>query len=265
MLTQLATAGFGFAFLSLIFHPLQMAFPARVGQGYFRPAWLTDLCFFLGHYLFWGGIVLWLLMNLRACLGWVIPEGFRAGLASQPWWLQAAEAVLLSDLFMYWGHRLQHNVGFLWRFHAVHHSSEHMDWLAGHREHPLDSIYTMTLINLPPMVLGFPLETIATFLMFRGLWAAYIHSNVRLPIGALRMFVGAPELHHWHHARGRDFGNYANICPFMDIIFGTYCCPDHEPEELGLKRPIAHGYLGHLIKPLLPRGLQQRLKECSAL
>ena len=128
-------------------------------------------------------------------------------MAGQPWWLQAIEVVLLSDFFMYWGHRLQHRVGFLWRFHAVHHSSEHLDWIAAHREHPVDTIYTMTLINLPPMIAGFPLETMAGFLMFRGVWAAYLHANVRLPIGPLRILLGAPELHHWHHARERDAGS----------------------------------------------------------
>src|SRR5262249_28145161 len=140
-------------------------------------------------------------------------------------------------------------------FHSVHHSSEHMDWLAGHREHPFDSVYTMTLINLPPMVLGFPLETIATFLLLRGVWAAYIHSNVRLPIGPLKWFIGAPELHHWHHYRDRDVGNYCNLSPLMDILFGTYHCPDHEPESFGITEPTPRTYWGYMIQALLPRRL----------
>jgi sterol desaturase/sphingolipid hydroxylase (fatty acid hydroxylase superfamily) len=249
----LLVAGLAFAFLFAVFRPLELVFPAKPGQRFFRPAWLTDLCFFLGHYLFWGGAVIWLLIQLKSALGWIVPEDFRHAVAAQAWWLQAVEVVLLSDFFMYWGHRLQHRIGFLWRFHAVHHSTEHLDWLAAHREHPLDSIYTMTLINLPPMILGFPLETITSFLVFRGVWAVFLHANVRLPIGPLRLLLGAPELHHWHHARQRDTGNYANIAPLMDILFGTYRCPDHEPEQFGLNRPIARGYLGHMIKPFLPR------------
>ena len=146
--------------------------------------------------------------------------------ASQAWWLQAIEVVLLSDFLVYWGHRLQHRVGFLWRFHAVHHSAEHLDWLAAHREHPLDTIYTMSLVNLPAMILGFPLETIAGFILFRGLWATYIHANVHLPIGPLRMLLGAPELHHWHHDKDRDTGNYANLSPLMDVLFGTTAAPN---------------------------------------
>jgi sterol desaturase/sphingolipid hydroxylase (fatty acid hydroxylase superfamily) len=252
MVILLATAGLGFAFLFLVFRPLEIVFPAKSGQRFFRPGWRTDLCFFLGHYWFWGGIMLWLHSHLRIWLGWIVPDHFRAVVAEQPWWLQAVEMILLSDFFMYWGHRLQHRVGFLWRFHAVHHSSEHLDWLAAHREHPLDTIYTMTLINLPAMILGFRLETIGSFLLFRGVWAAYVHANVRLPIGPLRMLLGAPELHHWHHAKDRDAGNYANISPLMDLLFGTYRCPNHEPKHFGLRQPTAGSYLGHLVGPFLP-------------
>jgi hypothetical protein len=175
--------------------------------------------------------------------------GFRSAVAGQPWWLQAVEMILLSDFLIYWGHRLQHRVPLLWRFHSIHHSAEHLDWLAAHREHPLDTVYTVGLINLPAFLLGFPLETLAGLIAFRGIWAIYIHSNVRLPIGPLRWFIGAPELHHWHHDRARDAGNYANISPLMDIAFGTYRCPDHEPESFGIHEPIPRSYLGQMLHP----------------
>src|SRR5204863_8268277 len=119
-----------------------------------------------------------------------------------------------------------------------------------HREHPVDTIYTVGLINLPPFLLGFDLNTLAGLVAFRGIWAIYIHSNVRLPIGPLRMLIGAPELHHWHHDRARDAGNYANISPIMDLIFGTYRCPDHEPESFGILEPISRTYLGQMMHPL---------------
>ncbi len=247
------STGLSFFFLVLVFRPLELVFPAKPGQRFLRPDWFTDLCFFLGQYLLWGGLVLWALAYFRHWLGGIVPQGFRAAVAAQPWWLQAVEVVVLSDLVIYWGHRLQHRVGFLWRFHSVHHSAEHLDWLAAHREHPLDTIYTVGLINLPAFILGFPLETLAGFIAFRGLWAIYIHSNVRLNTGPLRMLLGAPELHHWHHDRDRDAGNYANISPLMDVLFGTYRCPDHEPAQFGLNEPPPRTYLGHLIRPFLPR------------
>jgi sterol desaturase/sphingolipid hydroxylase (fatty acid hydroxylase superfamily) len=241
-----------FIILAVIFSPLERYFPAKK-QKFFRPAWLTDLCFFLGQYLIWGSLVFG---GLAYCLPWlstITPVGFRNFVQGQPWWAQAIAIVLLSDFFIYWGHRIQHQVPFLWRFHAVHHSAEHLDWLAAHREHPLDTVYTVGLINLPAYLLGFDLATLAGFTAFRGIWAIYIHSNVRLPLGPLRMLIGAPELHHWHHAKERFAGNYANLSPLMDLLFGTYRHPSHEPESLGLSEPFPRSYAGQLLHPLLPR------------
>lgn len=255
----IASTGLSFAFLALMLWPLERVFPARA-QRFFRPRWWTDLAFFLGQYLVWGGAVLAVLHLFRGWLDGIVQAGFRAAVAAQPWWLQAAEVILLSDLLIYWGHRLQHRVNFLWRFHSIHHSAEHLDWLAAHREHPLDTVYTMGLINLPAFVMGFPLETLAGLLAFRGLWAIYIHSNVRLPIGPLRALIGAPELHHWHHSREREAGNYANISPSMDLLFGTYRCPPREPESLGVAEPMPAGYLGQLVHPFR-RGVTASVPE----
>jgi sterol desaturase/sphingolipid hydroxylase (fatty acid hydroxylase superfamily) len=261
----LLSAGVSFLLLLALFRPLELAFPARRGQAFFRPAWWTDLAFFLGQYLLWSGLVLAALNVLGDWLDTAGVGSFRQAVAAQPWWLQAIEVVVLSDLCVYWGHRLQHRVGFLWRCHSIHHSAEHLDWLAAHREHPLDSIYTLTIINLPPFLLGFPLETLAGLLAFRGVWAVFIHSNVRLPLGPLRVLVGSPELHHWHHARDRDAGNYANLSPLMDVVFGTYRCPDHEPEQFGIEEPIARSYLGQLWHPLRPRqtGAAPGVRNCA--
>ena len=90
-------------------------------------------------------------------------------------------------------------------------------------------------------------EPLIALFTFRGLWALFIHSNVRVSLGPLRMLVGSPELHHWHHARDRFHGNYANLSPLMDLLFGTYRCPPEEPEALGLAEPFPRGYLAQLL------------------
>jgi sterol desaturase/sphingolipid hydroxylase (fatty acid hydroxylase superfamily) len=248
LLLALAGAALSFAFLALMFWPLEKLFAAN-SQKIFRPHWWTDLAFFLGQYLIWGAAVLALLHIFHGWLDGIVSPGIRAAIRSQPWWLLATETLLLSDLCIYWGHRLQHRYHFLWRFHAVHHSAEHLDWLAAHREHPVDTVYTLTIINLPAFVLGFPLETLAGVLAFRGLWAIFLHSNVRLPLGPIRMLLGSPELHHWHHSRERESGNYANLSPLMDLIFGTYKCPDHEPAAFGLEENFPSTYVGQLLHP----------------
>ena len=248
-------------FLLLVFVPMEKVFPAKQNQKILRPKWLLDFCFFVGQYILWSGLVLWILNYFGEYLTSIIPDSFQSKIGNQPFVIQALEVLLLSDFLIYWGHRLQHKVDFLWRFHKVHHSAEHLDWLAAHREHPIDSIYTIGLINLPAFIMGFPLESIAGVIAFRGIWAIYIHSNVRLPIGPLRILIGAPELHHWHHDLDRRAGNYANISPIMDIIFGTYKCPNEEPEKFGIKEESPKSYLGQLIEPLLPKRIWNKIKN----
>lgn len=246
-------AALGFLVLFLIFWPLELSFPANRRQRFFRPGWITDLCFLVGQYLFFNSAVFWVLAHGERLVHALTPQVVRHAVGSLSAWAQALLVIVLGDLLIYWGHRLQHSVGFLWRFHSIHHSAEHLDWLAAHREHPIDAIYTQFLVNLPIFALGFPIRSLAYFAAFRGLWAVFIHCNVRLPIGPLRVLIGAPELHHWHHDRDRHSGNYANVSPLMDVLFGTYRCPDHEPAALGVSEPMPASYLGQLLHPLRRR------------
>jgi sterol desaturase/sphingolipid hydroxylase (fatty acid hydroxylase superfamily) len=251
---HILTAGASFFVLFAMFRPLELAFPAKRGQGFFRPRWVTDLCFLLGQYLLFNGAVLWVLERLRPWIYLATPETVRAWVASLSTWMQVILVLLAGDILIYWGHRLQHRIDFLWRFHSIHHSSEHLDWLAAHREHPLDSLYTILLVNLPIFALGFPVKSLAYFAAFRGLWAILIHANVRFPLPpALRVLMGAPELHHWHHDRDRDFGNYANVSPLMDVLFGTYHCPDEEPRATGVSDRVPGSYVGQLLHPFRRR------------
>ena len=258
-LNLLVGTGLSLVFLSFVFIPMEKAFPAKKDQKVFRKNWFVDLCYFFGQYLLWNGLVLWVLNYFNFWLDDILSQNFRSSLQKQAIWLQAIEVLFMSDLIIYWGHRLQHKIDFLWRFHKVHHSAEHLDWLAAHREHPLDSIYTIGLINLPAFILGFELEAIAGIVAFRGIWAIFIHSNVRLPLGPFKILIGSPELHHWHHDIERDAGNYANISPLMDIIFGTYVCPSKEPEKLGIKENFPKNYGGQLLKPMLTDSIWKKM------
>jgi sterol desaturase/sphingolipid hydroxylase (fatty acid hydroxylase superfamily) len=236
----LVATGASLFFLAVVFIPMEKVFPAREGQPIFRAEWILDLCYFLGQYLLWSGLVLSCLLYFNEALQHVVPQAFQQWIQKQPVWLQAVEVIVLSDFIIYWGHRLQHKVDFLWRFHKVHHSAKSLDWLAAHREHPIDSIYTIGLINLPAFVLGFNLDAIVMFIAF-------------LELGPLKKLIGSPDLHHWHHDLERDRGNYANISPLMDVLFGTYVCPNTEPEKLGIKEEFSQNYVGQLLQPFFPK------------
>jgi sterol desaturase/sphingolipid hydroxylase (fatty acid hydroxylase superfamily) len=248
------------SFLILVFIPLEKLFPAKK-QKLLRPSFWLDVCFFLGQYLIWNGLVFWALDLLNPYLVNLMSTNIVALVQAQLWWLQAIEVVLLSDFLIYWGHRWQHHNNFLWRFHKVHHTAEHLDWLAAHREHPLDTIYTVGIINLPAIILGFPLETIAGFIAFRGIWAIYIHSNTKINIGCLKYIIGSPEMHHWHHDVERDRGNYANLSPLMDILFGTHYHTKEFPKKIGIKEKTSKNYIGQILEPLLPLKLKNKFRK----
>lgn len=241
------TIGASLLILGVLFIPLERAFMAW-RQPVLRPRWGTDLAFFLGQYLIFNAAVVWVLQAFSEAWLAVAPAGVRFA-AAWPTWAQILLVVLLGDLGIYWVHRLQHRVDWLWRFHGVHHTAEHLDWLAAHREHPVDGLITRLVINLPVLALGVSLMPVVGFILFRGLWAIFIHSNTRLSPGPLKYLLGAPHLHHWHHAKGRFAGNYANLNPLMDLAFGTYRDPPELPEALGTDERWPKSYVGLLVHP----------------
>lgn len=250
MIDSLSSATIALIWLAAIFVPLEWARPMWSKQRRLRRGVATDLAFFAGQHLLFGALVVSIFMNgigLLPELGAL--ERLRVGFASQPLALQTVEAIVLGDLAMYWGHRWQHRSGFLWRFHAIHHTAEQLDFLAAHREHPIDGLYTQFFMNLPALVLGFSLEGMMGLIAFRGLWATFIHSNVRIPLGPLGLLFGSPQFHHIHHVRGRDVGNYANLAPWIDYLFGTHRTSAEPPDDLGLDTPAPRTYLGLLVYP----------------
>jgi sterol desaturase/sphingolipid hydroxylase (fatty acid hydroxylase superfamily) len=244
----LLAAASSFAILAVAFVPLERGFAARPTQRTLRPALAIDACFFLGQYLAFTGISVALLTRVAGLVDATpLPQLFDR----VPPLARIVGGVLLGDVLVYWFHRACHRFEFLWRFHAVHHSSEHLDWLAAHREHPVDGILTQLCQNLPIILLAAPIGSIAWLAAFRGIWAIFVHSNVRLPLGPLRFLFGAPELHHWHHAKAkRTEHNFANLAPWIDWVFGTHHLPElPETFELGLGEPHPRGYFALLLAP----------------
>lgn len=245
-----ASTAASFVVLAAIFVPLERLLPARP-QPIFRRGLALDAAFFLGQYVVWSTLAI-------ACLG-AAREGMRHALGAYealthvPLWLRVVLAVVGGDFLVYWFHRASHALPFLWRFHAVHHTSEHLDWIAAHREHPVDGVLTQLAANAPAFVLGLPLEALAGVASFRGLWAVFVHSNVRVPLGPLRWLLGAPDLHHWHHARVPiTRHNFANLAPWLDWVFGTHHRPEpHASYSLGVSEPSAQSYLGHMVAPFV--------------
>ncbi len=239
----LLSAVASFALLAAVFVPLERLFPARPGQKVLRRNVAVDACFFAGQYLAWTSVAVWVLARVEPLV--------RHAPTSLPLVMQVVLAVAGGDFVVYWFHRACHAWGPLWRFHAVHHTAEELDWVAAHREHPVDGVLTQLCMNLPAFLLGVPMSALAGIIVFRGIWAVFIHSNVRLPLGPLRFLFGAPELHHWHHARlERTAHNFSNLGPWVDVLFGTYHRPEGEERyPLGVPESWPQGYVAQLAQP----------------
>lgn len=252
MSARLEALAIGAVLLAAVFWPLERLFSARAGQKWLRPRFVTDLAFMAGQYLVWSAVALFLLLKVGEGLELLVPAALRSTVGAWPYAAQAVLVVALGDVAVYWFHVASHRVPWLWRFHSVHHSARHLDWLAAHREHPVDGVLTQLAINLPAMVLGVDLALLAWLVAFRGLWAIFIHSNVRMPLGPLRVLFGAPELHHWHHLETTETKhNFANLAPWTDLLFGTYHRPPAGDETWPLGNPgePERGYWEHLVAP----------------
>lgn len=252
MLERAVVTALSFGFLAIVYGALEHAFPARAARRFRDADFLTDCCFFLGQYLVWSTLAIALLSAFHGVINAHAPTPLRMAAGRLPLWLMATLAVVAGDVLVYWFHRACHRFDFLWRFHAVHHSSERLDWLAAHREHPVDGVLTQLAQNLPAMLVGLPFHVLGVLIALRGAWSILIHSNVQLPVGPLRYLLGAPELHRHHHARvERTLHNFANVAPWLDLVFGTYHRPTGpETYPLGLSETAAKSYAGLLLQPL---------------
>jgi len=242
-----AGAVIGIALLFLLFVPLEKRFPLR-RQRALRTGLLTDLTHLLVNNVLVAGGVIVLVVIAAIPLFWVRRFDL---VGSLPVEAAVALAVVLVSVGNYWGHRLTHQVPFLWRFHAVHHSIEQMDWVASGRLHPFDRAFTQAFTVFPLFLLGYSGGVFAGVTVFVALLALFQHANVRLRFPGIRWVINTPEWHHWHHsidADGRDknFG-----LPVIDKLFGTaYLPPGRRPSGFGTAAPVpVDGYLRHLAYP----------------
>ena len=242
--------------LLVVVVPFERIFP-RHRQRFFRPGLGTDLAWGIAQpalKLVAGafGVVIAL-----ASLAWLPALLLRPLVAAIPFWVRSAVAVVLFDALAYWGHRWSHEVGFLWRFHSVHHSSERMDWISGVRSHPLDG----TVLAPPIVVLlaaGFGAKLTGVLAVIQIVTGLFLHANVRWRWRPLQRIVATPEFHHWHHSSEADAlnTNYSAFLPIWDLLFGTFFIPGggRRPEVYGTATPVPDGFVAQLWHPF--RGLR---------
>jgi sterol desaturase/sphingolipid hydroxylase (fatty acid hydroxylase superfamily) len=166
--------------------------------------------------------------------------------------VQLVGGLLVFDVTIYWLHRFSHEVPFLWRFHAVHHSTRQLDWVSGLRNHPLDgALFAPAFVLLGAA--GFRLEYVGALAVVQIVLGLFLHANVRWRLRPLHRIVITPEFHHWHHTDDPRamHSNYSVFLPVWDIVFGTYFMPRHRrPERYGIAEPMPTGLVNQLRYPL---------------
>lgn len=155
-------------------------------------------------------------------------------LADIPGLLGFVAAVILTDLAYYWYHRAQHSVGWLWRFHSVHHSIEKMGAGAGYH-HLLEAPVKALFVSLPvSMVMDRAAAPLVVFLF--SIHGYYIHSTTRLNFGPLAWLIADNRVHRIHHSlEPRHFNkNFGALSLIWDKLFGTAYFPTDEWPAVGL-------------------------------
>lgn len=153
-------------------------------------------------------------------IGWL-------NIISVSWYLEGIIAFLLFDLWMYWWHRFNHELKFLWCFHSMHHTDLEMDASTALRFHPGEKILSTLLRLFIIPVLGLELIYFIIYNIVMSPIILFHHSNIALPEKIdkfLRVIIVTPNMHRVHHSKLRKEtdSNYSSVFSFWDRIFGTY-------------------------------------------
>jgi lathosterol oxidase len=236
----------------MLFTFIEKVIPKYEEQAILRPEWRLDLLYFGVNHL---GISLLLLVGnafAPMAFGWATNAHVQEMVTSLPLTLQFVVLVFAADLVQYWTHRAYHEIPWLWKFHAVHHSTEHMDWLAGSRSHFVEVLVDRTVVMVPLYLLGPDRHALDAYVLFAALQAVLVHANVAIPFGPLKWLITTPQFHHWHHSSDRPAidTNYAVHLPLYDKLFGTFHMPDeHWPAEYGTTKRLPRTLLAQTLYP----------------
>lgn len=242
----------GLLLIAVIFLPIERLLPLHREQKTLRRGWANDLFYFVFNRLPIALGTLAVLALVSALGDAVMPASVRAAVSAQPLWVQAIEVLLLADLGFYLMHRTFHAVPLLWRFHAIHHSIEELDWLAAHRVHPVDQVLVKAASLVPALLLGFSEWALLTYFVIYQWHALLLHANVRLSWGPLDRVIASPVFHHWHHANHPEAWNrnFAGQLALWDVLFGTaHLTHGRAPERYGIDDPVPPTYGAQMLYP----------------
>jgi sterol desaturase/sphingolipid hydroxylase (fatty acid hydroxylase superfamily) len=165
--------------------------------------------------------------SAMATLAWTSKTPFGVvHLLPAPGWVRFVVGFLLLDLSFYYWHVLNHKLGFLWRFHNVHHIDPDLDVSTGFRFHFGEVLMSTVFRVAQVAAIGMPLATFAAYELVFQANTLFHHSNIRLPIRAervLNMVLVTPRMHGVHHSqvRGETNSNFGVVFRWWDALHRT--------------------------------------------
>jgi sterol desaturase/sphingolipid hydroxylase (fatty acid hydroxylase superfamily) len=246
--------------LGAVFAVLSYFWACNPGRPWWRKRELvTDLCYWFIIPLFARYFRIGLLVLGAAWLfGITTPEGLVAfyddghgPLAQLPLWTQAAIFLVASDVMMYWIHRAFHRPT-MWRYHAVHHSSEDLDWISAARFHPVNIFLGSVLADVVLLLAGISPNVLVFLGPFTIAHSAFVHANLNWTLGPFKYVIAGPVFHRWHHTAAERGGetNFASTFPVLDLMFGTFNMPkDKVPDAYGVADPIPRSFGAQMLYP----------------
>jgi sterol desaturase/sphingolipid hydroxylase (fatty acid hydroxylase superfamily) len=179
-----------------------------------------------------GGISLAILTLLQAPVlvpvaEWAIRHRF--GLLNRvaiPAPLGTIVAIVLLDYTLWWWHRANHQVPFLWRFHLPHHVDLDLDASTALRFHFGELTLSIAYRSMQILLIG---TTVFQLWLWQTILFASIlfhHSNARLPLAFERLlvrFIVTPRMHGIHHSDrlNETNSNWSSLLSVWDYIHGT--------------------------------------------
>ena len=212
------------------------------------------------HQALWNGIATYLakvvlLVGLIAALE---PIGHDLWPSHLPGIVQVFLFLLIKDFFRYWFHRALHEVPFLWRFHAAHHSVKRLYWLNGIRSHPMEAIAQVFFYALPFALLQPSAEIAMATIIMQLVIGIFQHANMDLKLGPWEYIFSIGDNHRYHHYPNKEVGdsNYGGELIVWDILFGTFHKVKgerpHDRIGIGTAPNYPMTMAGLLIAPFLP-------------
>lgn len=257
MNTQVLALVFGFVILPAICIGIERLWPQVKHYRTFRVGFGSDVVWYFFQTFISRVVAPWVVFFavLPVFLIGNIPlDGYWSGFgpASQlPFAAQVLIVFIAGDFLSYWQHRLFHMKA-AWPIHAVHHSSEKLDWLSSTRFHPFNEIGAQLVYVAPLIAVGLSPMAFVVLAPFTATYAVFLHANINLSYGPLRHVIASPTFHRWHHTQDAEAQdkNFAGFLPVWDVVFGTYYHPPGQvPQEFGVREAVPNGFWGQLLYP----------------